>query len=128
MDEAFAIVDPEDVDTGLFNTCDVSHRKLTEPLGCSEMRVNQVRLEPGDVTTPHAHEGQEEVFVAMTDGRIEIDDEVRDVSRGTVVRVGPEPMRSLRNDRDEETQVWLAFGAPPVGTIDGFGSYVVADE
>jgi hypothetical protein len=29
---------------------------------------------------------------------------------------------------DEETHVWLAFGAPPVGTVDDFGAYVLPDD
>jgi quercetin dioxygenase-like cupin family protein len=44
-----------------------------------ELRVNQVIVEPGEVTTPHTHEGQEEAFVAQTDGQISIEDEVYDV-------------------------------------------------
>jgi mannose-6-phosphate isomerase-like protein (cupin superfamily) len=128
MDDGFAFVDPDDVDTETFHTCDVSHRKLTETLGCTEMRVNQVLLAPGDVTTPHAHEGQEEVFVAMTGGRIEVGGETVDVPEGGVVRVDSEPARSLRNDTDDETHVWLAFGAPPVGTVEDFGSYTIPDE
>lgn len=128
MDEEFAIVDPEDVEAGTFNTCDVSVRTLTEELGCTEMRINQVVLEPGDVATPHAHEGQEEVFVALTGGHIEIEGEVPDVSAGGVVRVGSEPIGGLRNDAENATHVWLAVGAPPVGAVEGFGAYVVPER
>lgn len=128
MDNAFSIVDPRNVPTEPFNTCDVSHRKLTERLGCTDMRVNQVVVQPGEITTPHAHEGQEEVFVAMTGGHVAIEGEVYDVPAGGVVRVAPEPVRSLRNETTDETHVWLAFGAPPVGTIDDFGSYVIPDS
>lgn len=128
MSDGFAIVEPDEVSATTFNTCDTAVRKLTEPLGCAEMRVNQVLVEPGEVTTPHTHEGQEEVFVAMTDGEIAVDDEVYTVPRGGVVRVGPNAVRSLCNQTGEATHVWLAFGAPPVGTVDDFGEYVVADE
>ena len=64
------------------------------------------------MTTPHRHEKQEEVFVAMTDGQIAVDGDVRDVSAGGVVRVGPDRVRNLLNETDV-THVWLAFGAPP---------------
>jgi len=45
-----------------------------------ELRINQVTVEPGEVTTPHTHthEGQEEVFVALTEGQIAIEGEVHD--------------------------------------------------
>lgn len=128
MNTEFSIVDPHDVPTESFNTCDVSHRKLTETLGCTEMRVNQVIVEPGEITTPHAHEGQEEVFVALTDGQIAIEDEVHDVPAGGIVRVAPEASRNLLNKTDDTTHVWLAFGAPPVGTIEDFGAYVIPDR
>lgn len=127
MPDGFSVVEPEAVPTELFDTCDVAVRKLTERLGCTEMRVNQVLVEPGDVTTPHTHEGQEEVFVALTDGQIAIEGTVHDVPAGGVVRVAPEVVRSLLNETDGGTHVWLAFGAPPVGTVEDFGAYVVAD-
>lgn len=129
MADGFAVVDPEDAPTETFDTCDVAVRTLTERLGCTELRVNQVVLAPGDVVTPHSHEGegQEEVFVALTGGTIAVDDEVHDVPAGGVVRVAPDPVRNLVNETDDETQVWLAFGAPPVGTVDGFGAYRLPD-
>jgi len=124
----FSVVDPADVPKEQFNTCETAVRKLSEPLGATELRVNQVIVEPGEVTTPHTHEGQEEVFVAMTDGQISIEGDVHDVPKGGVVRVHPDTVRNLLNQTNDETHVWLAFGAPPVGTVDDFGAYVVDDE
>jgi len=122
----YSIVDPDDVPTERFQTCETAVRKLTEPLGCTELRLNQVIVEPGEVTTPHTHEGQEEVFVATSGGQISLAGEVHDVPAGGVVRVAPETVRNLCNHTDE-THVWLAVGAPPVGTVDDFGAYVVEE-
>lgn len=127
MASGFSIVHPEDVPTEEFETCETAVRKLTEVLGCVEMRVNQVIVEPGEVTTPHTHEGQEEVFVALTDGQLAIEGDVHEVSRGGIVRVHQETVRNLLNLTEDQTHVWLAFGAPPVGTVDGFGAYAVTD-
>ena len=127
MNDEFGVVDPETVPKEQFDTCETSVRKLTERVGATELRVNQVLVEPGEVTTPHTHDGQEEVFVAMTDGQIRVGDDVRDVPEGGVVRVHPDTMRNLLNRTDGETHVWLAFGAPPVGSVDDFGAYVVDD-
>ncbi len=91
------------------------------------MRVNQVIVESGEVTTPHTHEGQEEVFVAITDGQIAIEGNVHDIPEGGIVRVHPETVRNLLNRTEDATHLWLAFGAPPVGTLDDFGAYVVDD-
>jgi len=127
MADGYAIVDPETVPTEQFQTCETAVRKLTEPLGATELRVNQVVVEPGEVTTPHTHDGQEEVFVATTPGQIAIDDEVHEVPAGGVVRVAPETVRNLCNHTDQ-THVWLAFGAPPVGRVEDFGAYEVVED
>lgn len=126
MASSYDIIKPATVPTERFNTCDTEVRKLTDPLGCTEMRVNQVVVEPGSVTTPHTHDGQEEVFVATTGGQIAIEGDVHDVPEGGVVRVHPDTVRNLCNHTDE-THVWLAFGAPPVGTVENFGDYVVEE-
>jgi quercetin dioxygenase-like cupin family protein len=126
MASSYEIIQPATVPTEEFNTCDTEVRKLTDPLGCEERRVNQVVVEPDSVTTPHTHDGQEEVFVATTGGQISIEGEVHDVPEGGVVRVHPDTVRNLCNHSDE-THVWLAFGAPPVGTVDNFGDYVVEE-
>jgi len=125
----YSIVDPDDVPADQFQTCETAVRKLTEPLGCTELRLNQVIVEPGEVTTPHTHDGQEEVFVSMSGGggQISLAGEVHDVPAGGVVRVAPETVRNLCNHTDE-THVWLAVGAPPVGTVDDFGAYVVEED
>jgi quercetin dioxygenase-like cupin family protein len=125
--DRYAIVDPESQPTGSFQTCDVAVQKLTESLGCTDLRVNQIVLEPGDVATPHRHDGQEEVFVPRTAGQIAIEGEVHNVPAGRVVRVAPPVVRNLLN-RTDDTHRWLAFGAPPVGTVEDFGSYVLPDD
>jgi len=126
MTSSYEIVQPATVPTAQFNTCDTEVRKLTDPLGSTEMRVNQVIVEPHSVTTPHTHDGQEEVFVATTGGQIAIEGDVHDVPEGGIVRVPPDTVRNLCNHTDE-THTWLAFGAPPVGTVDNFGDYVVKE-
>jgi len=65
------------------------------------LRVHQVRVEPGEVTTPHTREGQEEVFAAMTDGEMAIDGEVHDVPADVVVRIHPDTVWDLCNQTDD---------------------------
>lgn len=126
--DSYAVVAPGAVPEEPFTESGLPHRKLTDPLGATEMRVNGIDLRPGTATRPHAHERQEEIFVAIDDGRVEIDGETFDVPAGGVVRVDPEPTRSLVNDSDDEIQRWVAFGAPPVGTVEDFGEYVLPEE
>lgn len=127
MSEDFSVVVPEDVEPELFNTVDIAHRKYTEALGCTETRVNYLTLESGEAVTPHAHERQEELFVPLTGGQIEIGGETYDVPQGGVVRVGPEPIRNVVN-RTDDTHAWIMIGAPPVGTLDDFGEYVLPEN
>jgi quercetin dioxygenase-like cupin family protein len=56
MSEDFAIVDYADIEAEPFTESTVEHRKLTDELGATEMRVNAVELDPGEVLDPHAHE------------------------------------------------------------------------
>jgi quercetin dioxygenase-like cupin family protein len=127
MTADFAVVDLESVPQEPFPESGLLHRKLTDPLGCEEVRVNAITLDPGEATAPHSHERQEEVYVALDGGQVEIDGEVHEVAPGGVVRMGPEPSRSVRND-SEESQTWLMFGAPPLGTVDDFGEYLVPQD
>lgn len=127
MSEEFSIVHYTDLETEPFTESSIEHWKLTEPLGATEMRVNAVELDPGQALDPHAHERQEEIYVAVTDGQIDVEGEIHEVPEGGVVRIGPDPIRGLCNDTDE-THVWILFGAPPVGTVEDFGEYVMLDE
>jgi mannose-6-phosphate isomerase-like protein (cupin superfamily) len=128
VSDDFSVVVPADLEPESFDTVDVSHRKYTEALGCTDARVNYLALEPGEAVTPHAHERQEELFVPLTGGQIEIDGDRYDVPQGGVVRVGPKPVRNVCNRTDDETHLWIMIGAPPVGTIEGFGEYVLPDD
>lgn len=126
--DRFAVVDPAEVDGEPFPESGIHHRKLTELLGCTEMRVNTVTLQPGQATAPHAHEQQEEVYVALDGGHVRVDDTVHGVPAGGIVRVGPDPVRGVLNRSDKAAQTWVMFGAPPVGTVDDFGQYEMPDE
>ena len=128
MDAGYSVVDPETIEAERFPESGNLHRKLTDALGCTEMRVNAVTLEPGEETTLHAHERQEEVYLALDGGSVEVDGESYDVAPGGVVRIGPEPTRSVRNESDDAAQTWVMFGAPPLGTVDDFGEYTVPDD
>ena len=102
MSEDFSVVVPGDVEPESFDTVNVSHRKYTEALGCTDTRVNYLTLEPGEEVTPHAHERQEELFVPLTGGQIEIDGEVYDVPQGwgRACRPRPDPERRQSNRRN----------------------------
>ncbi|WP_331233732.1 cupin domain-containing protein [Natronorarus salvus] len=127
MTNGFSIVDEADVPRERFPESGITHRKLTEALGCTELRVNTVTLAPGEATAPHSHARQEEVYVALDGGQVRIEGEVYELSSGDLVRIGPGTVRSVHNE-GEESQTWLMFGAPPLGTVDDFGEYRMPDR
>ncbi|MEF8773961.1 MAG: cupin domain-containing protein [Halobacteriales archaeon] len=126
MTDDYAVVDLKTVDREPFPESGIPHRKLTDALGATEMRVNAVTLEPDQRTAPHAHERQEEVYVALDGGHVRLNETVLEVAPGGVVRAGPDVVRSVRNESDED-QTWLMFGAPPYGTVEDFGEYEMDD-
>jgi quercetin dioxygenase-like cupin family protein len=125
MSAGFSIVTSGSVEQEQFPESGNLHRKLTESLGCTEMRVNAVTLAPGDATAPHSHERQEEIYVALDGGHVQVEETRHEVPPGGVVRVGPGAVRRVRNDSGGETQTWIMCGAPPFGTVDGFGEYTL---
>ena len=119
----FAIVNPDDVDAEPFPESGLLHRKLTGPLQCSAMRLNTVTLAPGEQTAPHTHERQEEVYVALDGGHVQLNGNVHELSPRGIVRIAPAVERSVRNDTGDTDQTWLMIGAPPHGTVEDFGEY-----
>ncbi len=128
MGDAYTVVRPDDVDQEPLPESGVHHRKLTAALGCLELRINTVTLAPGDATAPHTHERQEEVYLALDGGTIRVDDEDHELPPGGLVRFAPGPVRSVANRSEDETHTWLMIGAPPTGTVEDFGDYVMPDE
>ena len=89
-------------------------RKLTEPLGLTDVAINYYELEPGDsfAFAYHSHEIQEEAFYVLSgtttfetaNGPVEVAD-------GEVVRFGREEFQRGWNYGDERVRA-LAIGAP----------------
>jgi gentisate 1,2-dioxygenase len=88
-------------------------------LGCTIGGIGVEKLGPG-VRTPfgHTHTQQEEIYVvAEGSGRIKLDDEVRDLRRWDILRIGPGVMRNIEGGPDGITVI--AFGAPLGEENDG---------
>jgi len=89
-------------------------RRLTEPLGASEVAVNYYELAPGDSFAfgYHAHSDQEEVFYVQS-GRVtfETEEEPVEVGPGELVRFPPGEYQRGVNEETERA-VALALGAP----------------
>ncbi|MFW6152956.1 MAG: cupin domain-containing protein [Halobacteriota archaeon] len=128
MAPTYSVVDPTDIPEESFPVSGIQHRKLSEAVGSDHVRINTLRLEPGEATAPHVHERQEEIYVALTGGTIVADEKTIDVPRGGIVRFDPEVVRSVRNDTTDETHEWLMLGVPPYGTVEDFGEFALPAE
>ena len=128
MPSTYSVVDPTAIDPEPFPESGMLHRQLTEALACEALRVNAVKLEPGDSLAEHRHERQEELYISLTGGTVVIDGEECAVPAGGLVRIGSSALRYVTNRSSDETQRWLMIGAPPVGTIEDYGEYVVPDD
>jgi len=91
------------------------------PLGCENLGVTLLELEPGGKGKPHDHtgDGQEEVYLVV-EGELTVQlggDEERaadgalTLGEGEAVRVGPGTRRQLHNHGDVTVRVAIA-GAP----------------
>ncbi|APE96239.1 cupin domain-containing protein [Halodesulfurarchaeum sp. HSR-GB] len=127
MAENFKIVDPDSVPETPFPESGVTHTKLSGELRAQEMRINQVTVDPGEVVGYHSHTRQEEIYVCHRGpGEVYIDGEHYEVPEGGIVRIGCDVPRQVLNTGEEPT-VWIMFGAPPIGTVQDFGEYEVAE-
>lgn len=85
-------------------------RKLSGPLGCSQLGLTQIRIPPHsdfDQGTGHFHDEIEEVYL-VTAGTLtmRLDDDVVEVPAGSVVRVAPPTVRSYRNLGEDPVELW----------------------
>ena len=89
-------------------------RRLTEPLGLSDLAINYYELEPGDsfAFAYHKHEIQEEVFyVQAGTATFETEEGPIEVDAGELIRFDREEFQRGWN-RGDERVVALALGAP----------------
>lgn len=95
------------------NQMGVLNTDLSKQLETKQVSTRLWRIEPGQASTKHRHESQEEVYVLLEgEGRARVDDEVLTFVQGDAMVVEPASVRQLFNDTERD-QLWLVFGAPP---------------
>jgi quercetin dioxygenase-like cupin family protein len=95
------------------NQMEVLNTDLARQLGASALGARLWRLKPGQASTKHRHDEQEELYALLEgSGRVRIGEEVLDVEPGDYLLVAPDTVRQLFNDTDAD-QLWLVVAAPP---------------
>lgn len=81
-------------------------------LGCTVGGVSVQRLAPGTrIPFGHSHERQEEIYVvAEGSGRLKLDDEVHELRRWDIVRIGHAVVRNA--EAGPEGMTLVVFGGP----------------
>ena len=90
----------------------IPNADLLERTGTENLAARLWRLPPKSASTLHKHIRQEEFyFVLEGTGRIRIGEESLTVPKFGAVLVGPEELRQVFNDTENEV-LWLIIGAP----------------
>ena len=82
----------------------VSHLLLAQgQFGVENLAVTWVEGEPGSEQAVHSHDGKEQVYIIIVQGRgaMRVGDEVEEVGPGTAILVPPGASHSIRNIGDE---------------------------
>jgi uncharacterized cupin superfamily protein len=94
------------------NQMGVLNTDLGRQLGAETLGARFWRLRPGQASTRHRHYKTVELYVVLEGtGRIRVDDDLLELPRLSSVLVGPDSVRQVFNDTDQEA-LWLIFGTP----------------
>ena len=110
---AFRLLRAEDAYWRESNQMRVLNTDLAKQVEAGAMGARLWRLRPGQASTRHKHESEEELYVLLEGrGRIRIGDEVLELGPLDTLLVEPQTLRQIFNDTDDEA-LWLVVGAPP---------------
>jgi|ERR1700722_8654559 len=110
--DGYFLIKPEDLTWRPSNMMRIPNADFLERTKSELLGARLWRFPPKSANTLHKHRRAEEFyFVIEGVGRIRIDDETITVPKHGGVLVGPNQLRQVFNDTDEEV-LWLIVGAP----------------
>lgn len=117
---AYRLLRAEDAFWRESNQMRVLNTDLAKQLEATRLGARFWRLGPGQASTWHRHEQEEELYVVLEGrGRIRVDDETLELGPLDSLLVEPDSMRQVFNDTDADA-LWLVVGAPqsPANTLE----------
>jgi mannose-6-phosphate isomerase-like protein (cupin superfamily) len=106
------LVTPADLVWRVSNLMKIPNADYLERTGSENLGARLWRLPPKSANTLHKHVRAEEFyFVLEGTGRLRVGDETLTVPKYGGVLVGPDQLRQVFNDTDEDV-LWLIIGAP----------------
>ena len=110
--QGYQLIKPEDLFWRPSNLMKFPNADLLERTGTENLSARFWRLPPKSASALHKHIRQEEFyFVLEGTGRIRIGAETLTVRKFGAVLVGPDQLRQVFNDTEQEA-LWLIVGAP----------------
>ncbi len=110
--EGYHLIEPDDLSWRLSNLMKIPNADFLERTGSENMGARLWRMPPKSANTLHKHIRAEEFyFVLEGTGRLRVGEETLTVPKHGGVLVGPDQLRQVFNDTDEEV-LWLIIGAP----------------
>jgi mannose-6-phosphate isomerase-like protein (cupin superfamily) len=108
----YQLITPDDLHWRPSNLMKIPNADFLERTGSENMGARLWRMPPKSANTLHKHIRAEEFyFVLDGTGRIRIGGETVTVPKHGGVLVGPDQLRQVFNDTDEDV-LWLIIGAP----------------
>jgi len=106
------LITPEDLKWRPSNLMKIPNADFLERTGSENMGARLWRMPPMSANTLHKHIRAEEFyFVLEGTGRMRVGEETLTVPKYGGVMVGPDQLRQVFNDTEEEI-LWLIIGAP----------------
>jgi uncharacterized cupin superfamily protein len=94
------------------NQMSVQNTDLAKQLEATRLGARLWRLAPGQASTRHRHQEEEELYVLLEgEGRVRVDDELLTLLPLDSLLVEPRSLRQVFNDTDADA-LWLVVGAP----------------
>ncbi|HXF11274.1 MAG TPA: cupin domain-containing protein [Desulfuromonadaceae bacterium] len=110
--EGYCLITPGDLHWRPSNLMKIPNADFLERTGSENLSARLWRMPPKSANTLHKHIRQEEFyFVLEGTGRIRVGDQTLTVPKHGGLLVGPDQLRQVFNDTDEEV-LWLIVGAP----------------
>jgi mannose-6-phosphate isomerase-like protein (cupin superfamily) len=117
--DGYFLIKPEDLKWRLSNMMKIPNADFLERTGSEILGARLWKFPPKSANTLHRHlKAEEFYFVVEGTGRMRVGDETITMPKNGGVLVGPELLRQVFNDTDEEV-LWLIVGAPEREFEDG---------
>lgn len=110
--KGYHLITPADLSWQTSRLMQIPNADFLERTGTENLAARFWRYPPKSAGTLHKHIRQEEFyFVLEGTGRIRVGDETLTIPRYGAVLIGPDQLRQIFNDTDQEV-LWLIIGAP----------------